>query len=170
MMRMGKKPFPDQVGRLGEKLVEAALSRPVRGRFNRPLFRVVHLGEKYPVADLLVSVVNSKDIPICFFLVQIRSTEKTPSSLRRPLRVRVAQEKLRQLAKLPMPTYVVAVDTAREQLFIVSAWRSKKGGIRKVARRFDLSKDSIRIELYNEVMKFWKKAALAKRKSRFTNG
>ena len=167
---MGKKPFPDQVGRLGEKLVEAALSRSVRGRFNRPLFRVVHLGEKYPIADLLVSVLNSKDFPTCFFLVQIRSTDKGPLAHEDPLGVRIPEKKLRQLAKLPMPTYLVAVDIRREQSFIVSAWRGKKGGIKKVLRRFDLSKESIRIELYNEVMEFWKKAALAKRKSRFTNG
>jgi hypothetical protein len=46
----------DQIGTIAELLARTELSRPVVGRYRRPLFRAVPLGDKYPVTDLIVDV------------------------------------------------------------------------------------------------------------------
>ena len=57
----------DQIGFFAELLASTDLSRPVVGRYRRPLFRVTSLGEKYPAVDLIVDVLGADDVALGFF-------------------------------------------------------------------------------------------------------
>ena len=117
----------DQIGDLGELLAAIALSRPVLGRYKRPLFKPTHLGGKYPAADFLVDVLTSDHHFAGFFFVQVKSTRKAGGPRRSRLPVTVGREKLNPLARLPAPAYLIGVDLTTERSYIVSAsppWRS----------------------------------------------
>jgi Domain of unknown function (DUF4365) len=116
---------PDQIGRLGERIVETAFSRPVE-KYQRNLFRPTFLGDKYPSVDYLVDVVSASNETVGFFFVQVRSTIQEGTSETR-LRIKVDAAKYRRLVALPIPTYLVGVDLNREAAFIVAAAKRKTG-------------------------------------------
>jgi hypothetical protein len=53
----------DQIGRLAELIAATALTRSVKGRYHRLLFRLTALGDKYPLVDYLVDVVDESTAP-----------------------------------------------------------------------------------------------------------
>ena len=73
---------PDQIGRFGELIVELMFSRTVRGKYQRPLFRPIFLGEKYPSVDYFVDVLDESCDAAGFFFVQVRSTTREAGSER----------------------------------------------------------------------------------------
>ena len=109
----------EQIGDLGELLAAVNLSRPVRGRYNRPLFRPIHLGAKYPTADFIVDVLAADAHPSGFFFVQVRSTDQSSSAGRLP--VKVDRVRFNRLARLPAPGYLVGVDLKAESCHLVAA-------------------------------------------------
>ncbi len=158
---------PDQIGDMGELLAALALSRPVLGRYRRSLFKPTYLGEKYPAADFLVDALSPQGEHVGFFFVQVKSTSR-PSGRRR-LRLTADTDKLRRLARLPAPTYVVGVDTVSEAAYIAAAFGPHPLRSHSLTKQFPLSSDAVRIELYREVLGHWATRGRRPTETRFTD-
>lgn len=145
----------DQTGGFGELLAAADLSRPVRGRFRRPLFRPTHLGGKYPVVDYMVDVLAPDGTSLGFFFVQVKATTKGKRITGR-LPVSVSRDRFSRLARIPAPSYLVGVDVNEEVSYIIAADRTRRTGISSITRTYSLRHDSTKIILYREVVSFWR--------------
>lgn len=144
----------DQSGRLAEIVAEEKLSRPVLGRFQRPLFRATRLGEKYPSCDFLVDLLDAKDGSLGFFFVQVKGTSVAVSRSER-LPLNVDKERFNRLVRIPAPTYLIGVDLSAMAAFIVAARTPRKRQVSSIAKAYPLQKDWVKIELFKEVLAFW---------------
>ncbi|MCA9223837.1 MAG: DUF4365 domain-containing protein [Planctomycetales bacterium] len=144
----------EEISRFGELLTETEFLRPVRNGLNRPLFRAHNLGEKYPAVDLLVDLLDDRDRRLGFFYVQVKSTANTFRSRRR-LPVTYPRRKYNALVRLPVPSYLVAVDVQDEQMFIVAANRERKRDVTSIVKRYELASDEVKVILYEDVLGYW---------------
>lgn len=160
----------NSVGDFGELLAATHLSRPVGGRFKRPLFRPIHLGAKYPTVDYLVDILDASDTSVGFFFVQVKSTSAAnPRS--KVLSIDVPSVKFNRLVRIPVPTFVIGVDTQSEKAFLVAAHRAIRGRLRRISKTHELTSDRTRVSLYKEVLKFWTRCRplLRVQSTQFTN-
>jgi len=162
------KGSQDAIGDLGELIAATALTRPVAGRFNRPLFRVTSLGGKYPRVDFLVDLLSANGSTIGYCFAQVKATSVESNAGDR-LPIAIPAKKYNDLVNLPLPTYVIGVDTRSERSYLIAAQRTRRTQISSMPRTYDLSEDAIRIELYKEVRKFWDSARRIPHQSRFTD-
>jgi hypothetical protein len=144
------------VGDFGENLAATHLSRPVRGFYRRPLFKPAHLGEKYPVVDFIVDVLDPNENSLGFFFVQVKST-RTANALSRRLALTIELDKFNKLARIPVPTFLIGVDTDSEKVFVIAAVKPVLKGFSSITKKFDLTNDAVRIGLYKEVAGYWRK-------------
>lgn len=159
----------EQIGRLAQLIASTDFSREVGAPFNRPLFRAVSLGDKYPVADLLVDLLDTSDRPVGFFLVQVKGTRATrPDAPRLPIDVSLEQFNL--LVRLPLPTYLVAVDVTTGRSFLAAASRTRKRAVASVTKEFPLLQDSVKIALYRELPEYWSTREGPRHSSEFHDG
>src|SRR5689334_20765389 len=126
----------DQIGRFAELIAETDLSRPVRGRYRRPLFRAVRLGEKYPIVDFLVDILGPDDLALGFFFAQVKGTTLLPTGAR--LAVDVDAERYNRLVRIPAPTYLLGVDVSAEETYLIAAHRPRAAGVSSITRAFRL--------------------------------
>ena len=110
------KTLPDQIGRLAEALAIAQFAKFVGAPYNRPLFRAIALGDKYPAADMLVDVIDPRDETTGFFFLQIKGTG-TASPTAPRIAIDVSLERFNRLVRLPAPSYLLVVDTVSEQAY-----------------------------------------------------
>ena len=144
----------DLIGDFGELLAAVDLSRPVKGKYRRPLFKPSHLGAKYPSVDFIVDVLGPDFTSLGFFFVQVKSTSQAGDPRNR-LPIQVEGEKFNSLARLPAPTYLIGVDMNSETSHIVAAHKPRSTAVSSITRRFRLCDDSTKIDLYKEVLEFW---------------
>jgi Domain of unknown function (DUF4365) len=158
------------IGDFGELLAATFLSRPVRGKYRRPLFKPTHLGEKYPVVDFIVDVLDPTENSIGFFFVQVKSTSAA-CALSRTLRLDVELEKYNKLAAIPVPTFLIGVDTQNESAFMIAAPKAVLRTFSSITKKHDLADDDVRVGLYKEVAEYWRKnrSHLIKARTQFTN-
>jgi hypothetical protein len=145
---------PDQIGRLAELVAATDLSRPVMGRYHRPLFRATWLGDKYPAVDFLVDVLGRKDTSLGFFFAQVKGTAPARAQAAR-LSIDVPRERFNQLVRLPVPTYLIGVDVNAEVSYLVAAHRSRRARVSGMTKAYCLRDDAVKIGLYREVLGFW---------------
>ena len=157
----------DQIGDVGELVTALALSRPVMGRFRRPLCRPTRLGAKYPAADFLVDALSPDSRSAGFFFVQVKSTNKPGSPARLPLTANAA--KLATLSRMPVPTYVIGVNVKVEEAFIAAAFGPRQVRPHSITKRFPLSADTVIVDLYREVLTHWTTRSRRPTKTRFTD-
>lgn len=103
------------IGATGENIAKAILEL-------FPTFRVVFLGEKFPIVDFYVEI--DEDTNSYPFLVQVKTTtsEITP---RKILKVSVSKEKYESLHRKPIPTYVGGVHIDEAKLYITATYKTK---------------------------------------------
>ena len=159
----------DQIGALGELLAAAELSRPVAGRFGRPLFRATSLGGKYPTVDFLVDLLAADDTTVGFFLAQVKATNVVTAPARERLSVTVSKRKFNELARLPVPTYLIGVDVRSETSYLVAARRIRPTPVYSITKAYNIADDSVKIALYEEVLSFWNAAKRINSQTRFTD-
>jgi hypothetical protein len=135
------------LGYRGEVIFQLAL---IIFHGERPLFRVVTLGEKWPVADFLVELI---DRPGHLFLVQVKSTQQAIA--RAGIPVAVNRQRLGMLLRAPLPTYLVAVHEPTEAVYVVRP----QGDLRHVPQLHSLKEAEVRQNLYNEVAAYWERIA-----------
>ena len=110
----------DQIGHRAELVAELQLTRLVGRPFGRVLFRVARLGEKYPVADLLVDALGPNESVLGHFVVQVKGSEgASPTAPRFAIDVELGH--FNRLVALPLPAYLLAVDVVAEQAYLVAA-------------------------------------------------
>jgi hypothetical protein len=160
---------PDQIGRLGELVVEIGFSRPVAGTYRRRLFRPTFLGDKYPSVDYLVDVINEASETVGFFFAQVRSTMRERRSDAR-LAIKLDAKRYGRLVELPIPTYLIGVDLVHEAAFIVVASKQRITGVSSISTKYSLAEDSVRSRLYEEVCGFWGHFDKAHFRSEFHDG
>jgi hypothetical protein len=160
----------DQIGDVGELLAALALSRPVLGRYKRPLFKPTHLGGKYPAADFLVDALLPGGHSAGFFFVQVKATSRVNGGAGSRLRLTADVDKLERLGRLPAPTYVVGVDLSHERSYLVAAFG--RGAVRSngMTRRYPLASEVVRIGLYREVLPHWTRRGVRPATTRFSDG
>jgi hypothetical protein len=145
----------DQTGDLGQLIAAVDLSRPVMGHHQRPLFKPVFLGDKYPAVDLLVDVLAADASSIGFFFVQVKSTAAAWKDSSRLL-IDVEKNTYNQFTRLPIPTYLTGVDVPRETSYVVAAYRPRTSRLSSVSKAFGLRDDAVKIGLYKEVIEYLK--------------
>jgi hypothetical protein len=143
-------------GDMGENLVAVDFSRPVKGRYKRPLFRPKFLGDKYPTIDLIIDVLApDSETRLGFFFVQIKAIQGCALSAPR-LPIKVPQLKFNDLVDIQAPTYLVGVDIDSETTYLVGAYGRRSLGVSSISKNFKLKDDNVRIDLYKEVLEYWK--------------
>jgi hypothetical protein len=144
----------DQIGSFAELVATRDLSRPVGGKYRRPLFRVTSLGEKYPIIDLIVDVIAADDHSQGFFFVQVKGTTRaTPTGVRLPVDVEL--DRYNRLVRVPAPTFLIGVDVISELTYLIAAHRTRTAPVSGMTKAFPLQDASVKIELYREVRAFW---------------
>jgi len=159
----------DQIGDLGELIAAAALSRPVLGKYKRPLFKATHLGGKYKAVDFVVDVLGPNANSLGIFFVQVKSTFAHVKHARSRLPVKVDLQKHNCMVRLPIPTYLIGVELRTERAYIVSAFAPRQTQISSITRDYPLDCDQTRIKLYAELKSHWARAARKPSKTGFTD-
>ena len=102
------------IGEIGENTAALRLSK-------YGIFKVYFLGDKAPIEDFLLEVID--DIHPYHCMIQVKATSQVDKyapdgSMKTP----VNAEKLKELTKRPLPTYVAGVDIDDEIIFIAPAF------------------------------------------------
>lgn len=164
-----RKMSTDWIGERGELLTRVEFLRPVRKGFDRPLFRGNFLGEKYPVADLLVDLLDERERCMGFFYAQVKSTADAQAGRRKRLPVACPARKYNSLVALPVPTYLVGVDVVSERVYLLAANRPRRRDIASMVKLHDLSDDDVKRILYEDVLAYWKNQTLEAWEPRLTD-
>ncbi|MCR4828247.1 MAG: DUF4365 domain-containing protein [Bacteroidales bacterium] len=133
------------------------------------LFNVYFLGEKAPIVDFLLEIIDSKKS--YFFMVQVKSTEKGYDSSGN-LKVKVSKRKYGELLKRPMPTYVAGVDNNSETVYLCSAFGDKKSlnsmPIKHVLKQSKKATSKKTLELLKQdVITYWENSKTKSYKKKF---
>jgi hypothetical protein len=147
------KSNPNRLGKRGENMFATLIMEPFDQA--EPWFDPVYLGDKFPVLDYYVELVNAGSR--YYFFVQVKGTRQgyeTANSETR-LKVQLRERNVAELAAFPAPTYVVAIDQVKWRAFILSVNRMGPG-LRTFPTRFPLNKKNLQ-RLWHEVKIFWEK-------------
>ena len=118
----------------------------------RPIFRPVFLGDKWPTADFLVELEGE---PGMFFLVQVKTSTRGFTSDRARLLISADQRHLQSLADAPLPTYLVGVDEPGERVYFAAVQGTITSGRTSLSMFYSLKDAGIRERLYAKVKDFW---------------
>lgn len=151
------------LGGLGENIFAVLISNFTN--LPSPLFKPAFLGEKWPTADFYVEVEGNRN-PKPYFLVQVKTTRSGYNRTKRRLYVSVARDKLRRLARIPAPTYLVAIYQPLQRGYILAIRSPSTPGISSVPLRFSLTPSNLR-RLRQEVIDFWQNNSAKPAASRF---
>jgi hypothetical protein len=139
----------NSIGERGEAILKVVLLT-LHG--TRPLFRLAHLGEKWPAVDYLVELFGR---PGHFFLIQVKTTQKGVQRNGR-LKVRLEQKKYNALASIPVPRYVVGIDNVSEEAYICAVTIPLDRQRSSLSTAHSLRLTSTRRMVAREVASFWK--------------
>jgi hypothetical protein len=147
----------NNIGDLGEAIFNVAISRGF-------LFKPMFLGEKWPIADFYVELIDDSD-RVMFFIVQIKATNQ--GYLKNGnLRVQLPKKKLHELNGYNCPTYLAGIDNENERVFMKSINKNKRKSIPSLESSFELNQANLKI-LYEDVKLFWKGVKMKSYKSNF---
>lgn len=156
----------EQIGKLAEYIVSTDLSRPVKGGYDRVLFKMTHLGDAYPTIDFLVDILGPGAEAQGFFFVQVKGTvQQAPVAGRLPVAIR--PDRFNRMVEIPAPTYLIGVDVRSEISYIVAAHDRRSSRVSSITREYPLRNDAVRTGLYQEVERFWGASRRALRHTRF---
>jgi len=157
------KYHTNELGQRGEALFYVLITRTY-GRA-KPIFRPQFLGDKWPTVDFLVELVDAGAVTPYFF-AQVKTTRDSYAKRTNRLKVRVSREDMMKLASYPAPTYVIGIDEIKEEGYIISAngeWLSSMSSLSTMHPMNKTNQDL----LYDEVNRFWARAKMSRRPSRF---
>jgi hypothetical protein len=153
----------NELGQRGEALFYVLITKSY-GRA-RPIFRPQFLGDKWPLVDFIVELVDAGKITPYFF-VQVKTTRDGYTQRNNRLKVKVNGEDMRRLASYPAPTYIIGIDEIMEVGYIVSANGEWMNSIPNMSIDFPINKIN-QDQLWDEVNSFWAKSKMLNRSSRF---
>lgn len=123
------------------------------------------------MVDFIVDVLDVTESSRGFFFVQVKSTSRA-SAASRTLKLNIQLNKFNKLAGIPIPTFLIGVDTQSERAFLIAAPKPKRRPFSSITKKHDLDIESVRVTLYKEVVQFWRKnrSRLIKLRTSFDNG
>ena len=146
---MPRRRDTNGIGDVGENAVRTRL-QSMRSR-RTPLFKLVHLGEKYPLADFYVEVNNSARTR-AFFFIQVKSTTTNHPHFS------VDGKKLTKLLGYGAPTFVALVDKMDQLLprvFLCSVHERPVRSRYPKVNKLLLTETKLEM-LKSEVIQFWR--------------
>lgn len=151
----------DYVGTYGENCFHEIMTR-LHGR-SEPFFRLNYLGEKQETVDFLVELVAP--IPrACLFFVQVKTTRQVRTGGSLP--IKLSREQISQMARSPIPAYVVAVNEHNGLAYILFVDQGAKS-IGAFPTLFPLDRDHME-RLWHEIKAFWETDTFPVHASYFT--
>jgi hypothetical protein len=159
----------DFIGGRGEAIAFARLARVCRTDADLPYFWPHYLGEKCPLFDFLVELVDGGE-KTPFFFVQVRSTRKAFTKTHTPprLRVEVSEADVRRMVAYPAPTYVVGVHEREERAFLISVHGTMAQAIPSITTAHEMTGETLQ-RLWLEVRDFWQAREMSRTASHFLN-
>ena len=142
------------VGGAGENLTALRLEKD-------GFFKVYFLGEKAPIEDFLVEILDEEHPYHC--LLQVKSTGMQDRYNNGNIITPVPKEKLLKLIHRPLPTYVVGADIEDEVVFIASANNpNQEYPSIPTSFRLDNNDKALRIanleKLRDEIIRYWEES------------
>jgi hypothetical protein len=146
----------DSIGVRGEAILTVALTEPVSGKI---IFRPSFLGDKWPLADVVVELVDGPTAG-AFFMIQSKATTLGYTK-NAPRRIRAAIKKVHLvgLAKFKIPTYVVGINSVDRRAFLVSTIGAHHKGASSLICAYEIDEVVLK-GLWDEVADFWKTASV----------
>jgi len=121
-----------------------------------PYFDPHFLGDKFPVFDHLVNVIDGESISAYFF-AQVKTTSKgyvTRADGKRYLNVSVSKASLNDMVIYPGPAYLFGIDEVDGKAFIVGIDKAVASGFSAMPATYELDCTTIR-QLWDEVKAYW---------------
>jgi hypothetical protein len=121
-----------------------------------PYFSPHFLGEKFPVFDHLVNVVDGEIINAIFF-AQVRTTSKgyvTRADGKRYLRVAATKDDLNAMVAYPGPAYLFGVDEVSRAVYAMAVDKLVESGFAAMPTEHRLDCESLPL-LWAEVKAYW---------------
>jgi hypothetical protein len=141
----------DFIGKRGESIVSERLL-DFCGR-DLPYFDPHPLGEKCPIFDYLVELIDAGKSPP-YFLASVKATRKGQTKGKARLKVGVKAVDVVAMVKCPVPTYVIGVDEPAGTAYVVSAHGALKGAISSIPTKYPLDGTNLK-KLWDEVKTYW---------------
>ncbi len=144
------------IGDIGENTFALRLSK-------EGIFKVYFLGEKAPIVDFILEIIDEKKPYQC--LVQVKSIGQRKKYRRDGwMRTPVPQKKLEALIARPLPTYVAGVDVDKEIVYMAPAYNEEERFPAippklKFDRNRTASQSSLK-RLRDDIINYWEKSGV----------
>ena len=145
-------PTSNVIGGAGENLTALRLEKD-------GYFKVYFLGEKAPIEDFLLEILDEEHPYQC--ILQVKSTSMTSRYLQNgSISTPVPKDKLKKLVHRPLPTYVVGADVEDEVVYIAPAFK-ENDEYPSIPTRFKLDNNNIALrktnleKLRNDIIRYW---------------
>jgi len=153
----------NELGQRGEALFYVLITKS-HGR-EKPIFRPQFLGDKWPIVDFIVELVDAGSITPYFF-VQVKATRNGFTKRDNRLKIPIYSDDMRKLALYPAPTYIVGIDEIKEEGYALSANGEWLQGMSSLPTTFPLNKTNQEL-LWKEVKNYWMKVKIRPKVSHF---
>ncbi|MGV7211521.1 hypothetical protein ACLB1G_27090 [Oxalobacteraceae bacterium A2-2] len=143
------------IGTTGEYLCGAELMRPVAGGLF--LFDAYLMGGTAPTFDYIVYLLDMYcDRSGPFFFLQVKTTFRPNRGAPYLIDFSARDVKRAQATKIPFFLCVIDLSVPRfEKFFIKGVDSTRTKGIARVAPRFDLASDAVKLGIHKEVTRLW---------------
>jgi len=127
-----------------------------------PYFDPHFLGDKFPVFDHLVNVVDGTAVDAYFF-AQVKTTSagyETRADGKRYLKTKVSREDLKAMFQYPGPAYLFGIDddktndNANINAYVIAIDKEREAGFSAMPTDFVVDCNTLR-ELWDEVKAYW---------------
>lgn len=127
-----------------------------------PYFDPHFLGDKFPVFDHLVNVVDGAEIT-AFFFAQVKTTGagyETRTNGKQYLKVQVSQEDVKAMIQYPGPAYLFGIDdtvsegSSQGRAYVAAIDGRRRAGFSAMPTDFEVNCDTLR-EMWDEVKSYW---------------
>lgn len=148
----------NEIGEAGENLTALRLEKD-------GYFKVYFLGEKAPIEDFLLEILDEEHPYHC--LLQVKATSMKDCYLKNGNIVTpVPEDKLNKLVHRPLPTYVVGADNENEVVYIAPAFNeSVQFPSIPTSFRLDNNDKALRIsnleKLRDDIIRYWEESKVS---------
>jgi len=121
-----------------------------------PYFDPHFLGDKFPVFDHIVNVVDGMEIS-AFFFAQVKTTSagyETRRDGKKYLKVQVSKQDLEAMFRYPGPAYLFGIDERSGSAYVVAVNRKRRTGFSAMPTDFGVDCDTLR-KIWDEVKAHW---------------
>lgn len=147
------------VGNRGESEVATELLTPTDTSGSIPAFpfHPIFLGEKAPVFDFLVYLLDDSGQPTgAHFFVQTKTTRRALQADRCIARLPIKDVRAAQAFKCPSFIFAVHAPAKSARIYIAAIAHDRSRGIERIPVCHDLASDAVKIQLYSDVSRFFR--------------